>query len=90
MPLQPELETLDQLLGGDLSLTIIRTLYPSDITFVQGVLGLLFSGDVRLLSPDGNDVPEWQWRKFVTQLVAPPTINNLHLRITDRGVRRIK
>lgn len=90
MSLSPELETLDQLLGGDLSLALIRTLYPSDISFLQGILGLMSSGDVRLLSHDGNDVPEWQWRTFVTQLVVPPTINDLHLRITDLGVRRIK
>jgi len=90
MPLSPELETLDQLLGGDLSLAIIRTLYPSDIRFLQGILGLLSSGDVRLLSPDGNDVPQWQWREFLTELVVPPAINSLHLRITDHGARRIR
>jgi hypothetical protein len=40
----PELETLDQLLGGDLPLTTIRELYPNDAAFLQGVLGLLKSG----------------------------------------------
>jgi hypothetical protein len=86
MPLSPELETLDQLPGGDF-LAIIRTLYPSDIRFLQGILGLLSPGDIRLLSPDGNDLPQWQWREFVTGLVVPTSINSPHLRITDSGVR---
>jgi len=33
----PELETLDQLLGGDLSLAIVRQLYSDDEAFKRGV-----------------------------------------------------
>ncbi len=41
-----ELETLDQLLGGVLSLAVIRNLYPDGDAFRRGVFGLLSSGDV--------------------------------------------
>ena len=45
----PEMETLDQLIGADFTLSVIRDFYPSDIPFLKGVHGLLSGGDVRLL-----------------------------------------
>jgi hypothetical protein len=53
----PEIETLDQLLGGDLSLKIVRTLYPDANAFKRGVSGLVSCGDVRLLMIDQTAVP---------------------------------
>jgi hypothetical protein len=83
--MSPELETLDQLLAGGISLTIIKTLYPDANSFMQGVIGLLTSGDVRLLA-NGNDVPAWRWQ----QLLSDQTVlTSATLRITDQGVRRI-
>ena len=38
--MSPELETLDQLLGGALALAIIRGCYPDHDRFVRGVSGL--------------------------------------------------
>jgi hypothetical protein len=43
----PELETLDQLLGGDMPLTVIATLYSTPDAFRKGVQGLLSCGDDR-------------------------------------------
>jgi len=45
----PELETLDQLLGCDMPLTVIAKLYSSAEAFRKGVTGLLSCGDVLLL-----------------------------------------
>jgi hypothetical protein len=53
----PELETLDQLQGGDLPLEVILNLYPNADAFKRGVLGWIECGDVRLLMPRGVDVP---------------------------------
>jgi hypothetical protein len=85
----PELETLDQLLGGDLSLAIIRTLYPNDEGFNQAMISLLREGDVVLLSATGAHIPPWRH----TELFANPSVSigpdTLKLRITEKGARKI-
>lgn len=59
----PELETLDQLLGGDMPLTVIAKLYSSPESFRTGIGGLLACGDVLLLEANGNAIPSWRWRE---------------------------
>ena len=44
-----EMETLDQLMGGDMPLKVIRSVFPSAADFSRGIGGLLTNGDVRLL-----------------------------------------
>ena len=46
--MSPELETLDQLLSGDLPLSVVRIVYPDDERFILGVLGLLSDGEIQL------------------------------------------
>jgi hypothetical protein len=55
MAQSPEMETLDQLLGGEMRLTIIRQLYDSDQSFTRGTHRLLQSGDVRLLDDSHSE-----------------------------------
>ena len=57
----PEMETLDQLIGGGLWLSLVRGFYPNDIAFLEGVHGLLSCGDVHLLRADREEVPHWRW-----------------------------
>jgi hypothetical protein len=59
----PELETLDQLLGGDLPLEVISKLFLSREAFDKSILGLLSGGDVVLVTLSGDEVPDWRWRK---------------------------
>ena len=47
--LSPELETIDQLLGCDLTLAVIARFYPTFEACKKGVFGLLREGDVVLL-----------------------------------------
>ena len=54
--MSPELETLDQLLGSDLSLGIVLRLYSDATAFKRGVHALLASGDVCLLTTDEGEV----------------------------------
>jgi len=56
----PELETRDQLLGGELSLTAIQSVYPNTAAFLRDIPGLLSSGDVCLMKTDKTEVPDWQ------------------------------
>ena len=84
-----ELETLDQLLGGDIRLGTIAALFPSREEFSRGVLGLLSSGDVILLTLDKNEVPRWRWSELFSSNSVLQQFEYLQLRITPRGARRI-
>lgn len=85
--MSPELETLDQLLGGDLPLQVIRGLYPDAKAFSGGVLALLRNGDVQLLL-DGTEVPRWRWRALFEAGEVNQEMPRLRLTITDQGARR--
>jgi hypothetical protein len=85
----PELETLDQLSGGDLSRTAVRTVYPNDEAFLRGLQGLLASGDVLLLTAEKNEVPSWQWEEMFRLAIVQPEMQDYSLSITPQGARRI-
>jgi hypothetical protein len=87
--MSPELETLDQLLGSDLSLDVFRNLYPDSDAFRQGLPGLLSSGDVCLLRSDQTTEPEWRWKALFGEGAAMNELRSLKLSITAQGIRRI-
>ena len=88
--MSPELETLDQLLSGPLSLAIIRRIFPDSDAFMRGILGLLTSGDVRLLEKERQDeVPSWRWRKLFVEGSVIDKWDDLKLNITDQGANRV-
>ena len=83
--MSPELETLDQLQGGDLKLEIIAELYPSQEAFEQGVFGLLYCGDVLLKTVEGDEVPHWRWRELFVERGVREQLRNFKLGITQKG-----
>jgi hypothetical protein len=87
MTQSPEMETLDQLLGGDMPLAVVRKLFPTAGSFVRGVTGLLSSGDVRLVDCDGQELPRWRWREVLDETQAIST--GLRLGLTEQGARKI-
>jgi hypothetical protein len=85
----PELETLDQLLGGDMPVSVIAKVYPSLEACRAGLLGLLHEGDVTLLNPEHQEIPHWQSRELFS---APDWLNRLGsycLHVTTQGANRI-
>jgi hypothetical protein len=84
----PELETLDQLLGGDMPLTVIAKLYSSTEAFRAGVRGLLSCGDVLLLDSEGNAIPTWRWRE-VFDLGSTEPLGQFQLRLTPQGAKKV-
>jgi hypothetical protein len=87
--MSPELETLDQLLGGALPLAVMRNSYPDVDTFRLGVFGLLTSGDVCPLTIDHTDVPSWRWRELFVDGTVMKELGSTNLKITAQGARRI-
>jgi hypothetical protein len=85
--MSPELETLDQLLGGDLTLAIVRGLFETDERFVRAVLAMLDAGEIRLYA-NGVEVPRWRRR----DMLSAPGQSGLaepRLTITEAGARRV-
>ena len=83
------METLDQLIGADFTLSVIRGFYPSDISFLKGVHGLLSGGDVRLLMLNHEEVPQWRWRELFTAGKALKQLDDLMLQVTEQGAGRV-
>lgn len=88
--MSPELDTLDQLLGGPMALSVVRSIFPDETAFLAGVHALLRAGEVRLLDRETGEVPAWRWRSLLIdgQVLAEP--ERFTLDITDTGVRRIR
>ena len=87
--MSPEIETLDQLLGGELPLTVVLGFYPDADAFKTGLSGLLSNGDVRLYRLGGSEVSDWQWRELFRDKSALDGLANLKLRITQQGIDKL-
>ena len=87
--MSPELETLDQLLCGELSLVIISKLYSDTDRFLRGVHGLLSEGHVCLFTSAGVEVPAWRWRQLFLEGTVVDEIESFRLEITEHGARRV-
>jgi hypothetical protein len=85
----PELDTLDQLQGDDLSLGVVLRLFPDAAAFKHGVLGLISGGHVRLLTTDDKEVPPWRHRELFVDGTVMQELQHMKLRITDEGARQI-
>lgn len=83
--MSPELETLDQLLGGDLPASVIRKLFPDNERFMTAMRAMLTAGELRLMATDGTEIPRWKWSDALASRV-----DFVRLAITDVGARRIE
>lgn len=82
--MSPELEMLDQLLGGDLPVSEVRSLFDNNDRFVHAALAMLNADEIRLIDGDANDVPKW---KSVEALKS--NSGSERIRITDGGINRV-
>jgi hypothetical protein len=81
-----ELETLEQLQGGDLPLATIRSLYDSQYHFFRAMTAMLHTGQLRLIE-SGTDVAQYRWQSVLRN---PDSQNsNVWVAITDEGARHL-
>lgn len=85
MPQSPEMETIDQLLCGEMRLSVIRQLYDADQAFLDGIYGLLVHGDVRLYDEAHAEVPQWRWRLLFEAGEALTKLPDLLLEVMEAG-----
>ena len=87
--MSPELETLDQLLGGDQALGLVRGYYADDSHFARAIRAMLDARELRLLTGEGGEVPRWQRREVLSAVCDPEVADQFKLSITDLGAERI-
>jgi hypothetical protein len=85
----PEMETLAQLLGGEMRLSIIRGFYDSAEHFARGTMGLLQDGDVRLFDQSHTEVPRWRWRPLFEEGEVLSALESFTLDVTDAGAAKV-
>jgi hypothetical protein len=81
--MSPELEILDQLLGGDMPIALLRRLFDDKERFARAIAAMLAVGDLLMLSPDGTEVPRWQRREVLNGS------GEAQLSITKAGANRV-
>jgi dihydroxyacid dehydratase/phosphogluconate dehydratase len=85
----PELETLDQLLSGDMPFSVIAALYPAPDACKKGLLGLLQEGDVLLLNAERAEISRWQWRELFGHENWMQNLRDFRRRITSQGATKV-
>ena len=90
--LSPEVEILDQLCGGPLSLTIILSIFQDAVRAQRALRILAAERCVEFLGkPNENAplLPDWQVRQILDSLAQrPDAFIHIYLRLTDRGYER--
>ncbi|AMV37881.1 hypothetical protein [Planctomyces sp. SH-PL62] len=86
--MSPELETLDQLLCGDMPLAVIRELFDDGERFARAVAAMLHAGELRL-HLNGDEAPYWRWPEVLAAARDRIYPADARLDIAEAGVRRI-
>ena len=86
--MSPELETLDQLLTGEMPLQIIRRFFADDESFKTSITRMVENEDIVLQDENGEPIRKWQLRELMS-LPGTSTILQNRIAITENGVRRI-
>ncbi len=87
--MSPELDTLDQLQGGNMPLSVVRLVYPDDQRFASSIHAMLVCGDVSLRDERGELIPSWRWRELFSDGVWIGDQSRLSLELTEQGSQRI-
>ncbi|WP_144054608.1 hypothetical protein [Rhodopirellula europaea] len=88
--MSPELETLDQLQGGDLPLNTVRGLFKDAGHFRRSITSMLDAGDVILLDQESQTVPRWKHAEIFGQPAGHSTLQSYRLSLDDAGAARIQ
>jgi hypothetical protein len=85
----PELDTLDQLQGGNLLLSVVRQEFADDQVFASSIHAMLLAGDVCLRTERGEAIPAWRWRELFSDGGWLADQSQLILELTEQGARRV-
>ncbi len=83
--MSPELEALDQLLGGDLPASMIQRLFADNDHFLTAMCAMLTAEEIRLVNTDRTAIQRWEWSHALAM-----QCDSLRFEITDAGADRIR
>ncbi|MDG3006722.1 hypothetical protein [Paludisphaera mucosa] len=86
--MSPELETLDQLLGGELPLVVVRGFFDEGERFEKAMAAMLCVGEIRLLI-EGGEIPHRRWAELLAAARDQKCPAGVWIDITDAGIQRI-
>ena len=86
----PELEVLDQLLGGDLPVNVIAGLFSESSRCRKAIGAMLHQGEILLLDPEGSPLPIWRYRELQSNDDFWSEGTLYRLSITEIGAKRIR
>ena len=86
--MSPEREVLDQLLGGDMPLGVMASLFPDEAHARRAIAAMLAAGELKLFDAEGTALSPWQLRELERQPSSWRADTQYRLAITDAGVRR--
>jgi len=86
----PEIEVLDQLLGGDLPLNVIAGLFPSLSLCQTALSSMVLDGQVNVLDPSGSVIPAWRLRELWAECESWRAGTEYRVTVTDEGARRVR
>jgi hypothetical protein len=85
--MSPELEILDQLVGGDMLVCVLRQLFQDEEHFIRATTWMLNQGEIQLIDQEGAEVPAWNWKHALRKSLETPA-DEYRLSITLSGCRR--
>jgi hypothetical protein len=86
----PELDTLDQLQGSNMPLSVVRLVFQDDSRFASSIHEMLLCGDVCLRKKKRGDlIPPWRWRELFSDSAWLGEQSRLLLELTEQGARRV-
>lgn len=86
--MSPEIEVLDQLLGGDLPLSVVVDLFADEVHARKAISAMVESGQVELLE-NGTPLPLWRLREVTSQEHSLRTETRYQLSITEAGAKKV-
>ena len=87
--MSPELEALDQLLGGDMTLAVVASLFPDEAHARRAIAAMVAAGELRLLDAEAAALSPWQVSELERQPGSWRTDTRHRLTLTDAGARRV-
>jgi len=87
--MSPELDVLDQLVGRNLPLNVIASLFPEQDHCRRAIQAMLLEGQVRIVDVEGVAIPDWRYRELQFQPEFWASGTPYRMSITDFGAKRV-
>jgi hypothetical protein len=85
----PELEVLDQLLGGDMPLDVLARLFPDTGRFAHAFSKMIQAGEVRLADATGKPIPLWRFQELDRSGDLVAAAVTIRVSVTEVGAKRV-